>query len=68
MTTSTSAIGSSSWNTAWYSTSGAFNPYRQMWGDLNRGEIIFALNRLPTGAGAGIGTYYNTTVHQLQEL
>ncbi|WP_185290058.1 RagB/SusD family nutrient uptake outer membrane protein [Chryseobacterium lactis] len=61
MTTSTSgAIGSSSWNTAWYSTSGAFNPYRQMWGDLNRGEIIFALNRLPTGAGAAIGTYYNT--------
>lgn len=61
MTSSTSgAIGSSSWNTAWYSTSGAFNPYRQMWGDLNRGEIIFALNRLPTGAGAAIGTYYNT--------
>lgn len=53
-------IGNSTWNTAWYSATAAFNPYRRMWGDLDRGEIIFALNRLATGAGAAIGTFYNT--------
>lgn len=61
MTSSTSgAIDSPTWKTAWYSPTGAFNPYRRMWGDLDRGEIIFALNRLATGAGAAIGTFYNT--------
>lgn len=60
MTNSSATIGSSAWNTAWYNTNTAYNPYRRMWGDLDRGEIIFALNRLATGAGAAIGTFYNT--------
>lgn len=59
-TTAAPTIGNATWNAAWYNTNTAFNPYRRMWGDLERGEIIFGLNRLATGAGGAIGTYYNT--------
>lgn len=34
--------------------------YRAMWQDAARGEIITALNRLPTGVGVSVGTYWNT--------
>lgn len=61
MTTTTSgAVGSSTWYTAWYSTAAAFTPYRRMLADLEGGEVIFGLNRLAPGAGGSIGTYYNT--------
>jgi hypothetical protein len=61
MTSTTSgAVGTTSWYTAWYNTSTAFTPYRRMWGDLEGGEVIFGLNRLATGAGGAIASYYNT--------
>jgi starch-binding outer membrane protein, SusD/RagB family len=60
---------SNTWNVAFYggtSTAtgnglvGSFNPYRNIWADQSRGEIIFSLNRLPTGVGFNIGTRWNT--------
>ncbi|MEG1589374.1 RagB/SusD family nutrient uptake outer membrane protein [Chryseobacterium sp.] len=69
MTTTTSgAVGTNAWYTAWYNTANAFNPYRRMWADLDaiesptdyRGEVIFGLNRLAPGSGSAIGALYNT--------
>lgn len=54
------AVGSAAWNTAFYGTASSFNPYRNLWNDSSRGEIIFSLNRLPLGAGATIGSRWNT--------
>lgn len=60
---------SANWNNAFYggnTTSngngllGSFNPYRNLWNDSSRGEILFSLNRLPLGAGQSIGTRWNT--------
>ncbi|MDF2934341.1 MAG: RagB/SusD family nutrient uptake outer membrane protein [Chryseobacterium sp.] len=48
------------WNSAFYAVASSFNPYRNLWNDSSRGEIIFSLNRLATGVGAGVGTYWNT--------
>lgn len=53
-------IGSGAWNTAFYGTASSFNPYRNLWNDSSRGEIIFSLNRLPLGAGGSIGSRWNT--------
>ncbi|UKB84326.1 RagB/SusD family nutrient uptake outer membrane protein [Chryseobacterium sp. MEBOG06] len=53
-------VGNPAWNTAFYGTASSFNPYRNMWNDSARGEIIFSLNRLPLGAGGSIGTRWNT--------
>lgn len=53
-------IGSAPWNLAFYNIAASFNPYRNVWNDSGRGEIIFSLNRLPLGAGASIGTRWNT--------
>lgn len=39
--------------------------YRNMWTDMAAGEVIFAMNRLPTGNGFSIGTYYNTNASNL---
>lgn len=50
----------STWNTAFYGIASSFNPYRNLWNDSARGEIIFSLNRLPTGNGSSIGTRWNT--------
>ncbi|WP_294250910.1 RagB/SusD family nutrient uptake outer membrane protein [uncultured Chryseobacterium sp.] len=61
-TTSAPTIGSSAWNSSFYSTSNSFNPYRNLWDDKDgfRGEIIFALGRQATGAnGIAIGSRYN---------
>lgn len=47
----------------WKALNGAttsFNPYRNMWNDSNRGEVIFSLNRLAAGAGTSIGSRFNT--------
>lgn len=61
ITTATSgAIGTSTWNTAFYGVASSFNPYRNMWTDNARGESIFSLNRLAAGVGVAVGTYYNT--------
>ncbi|ASW75041.1 hypothetical protein IQ37_00240 [Chryseobacterium piperi] len=54
------AIGSAAWNSAFYATASSFNPYRNLWNDSSRGEIIFSLNRLPLGAGQTIGSRWNT--------
>lgn len=65
----TATFQSTNWNIAFYggTTSangngllGSFNPYRNIWADRERGEIIFALNRLPLGAGTSVGTLFNT--------
>lgn len=53
-------VGNTAWNTAFYGTATSFNPYRNLWNDSARGEIIFSLNRLPLGAGATIGSRWNT--------
>lgn len=39
------------------------NPYRRMWNDSQRGEVIFALDRPSVGGGANLGRmfYFNTT-------
>lgn len=68
-TFSTSLYQSTNWNVAFYggTTSangngllGSFNPYRNMWADKERGEVIFALNRLALGSGASVGSLFNT--------
>lgn len=60
---------SSTWNIAFYGGTtpatgnglvGSFNAYRNIWADTSRGEIIFAINRQPTGIGSNIGTRWNT--------
>ncbi|MGN7865272.1 RagB/SusD family nutrient uptake outer membrane protein [Chryseobacterium sp. 22458] len=60
---------SAAWNNAFYGGNttangngllGSFNPYRNMWNDRSRGEIIFSLNRLALGAGASTGVRWNT--------
>ncbi|MDG4653415.1 RagB/SusD family nutrient uptake outer membrane protein [Chryseobacterium arthrosphaerae] len=53
-------IGNAAWNSAFYGTASSFNPYRNLWNDSSKGEIIFSLNRLPLGAGASIGVRWNT--------
>ncbi|MBO6183346.1 MAG: RagB/SusD family nutrient uptake outer membrane protein [Chryseobacterium sp.] len=63
-------IGTSAWNTVWYGTTTAFNPYRTMWADLDRtdlppNEVIFGLNRLAPGSGLAIGTLYNTNTSNI---
>ncbi|MFY1045255.1 RagB/SusD family nutrient uptake outer membrane protein [Chryseobacterium sp. GP-SGM7] len=59
-TTSAPTIGSAAWNSAFYGVASSFNPYRNLWNDSARGEIIFSLNRLATGVGANVGTNWNT--------
>ncbi|MCD9618672.1 RagB/SusD family nutrient uptake outer membrane protein [Chryseobacterium gleum] len=61
-TTAAPTIGNSTWNSAFYSTSNSFNPYRNLWDDKDgfRGETIFSLGRQATGAnGIAIGSRYN---------
>jgi len=58
--TASPEIGTPGWNDAFYATISSFNPYRNLWNDSERGEIIFSLNRLPLGAGGTIGSRWNT--------
>ncbi|MDR2237960.1 MAG: RagB/SusD family nutrient uptake outer membrane protein [Chryseobacterium sp.] len=53
-------VGSKDWNPKFYDETSSFNPYRNLWNDFDRGEIIFSLNRLPLGAGQSIGSRWNT--------
>ncbi|WP_276875857.1 RagB/SusD family nutrient uptake outer membrane protein [Chryseobacterium joostei] len=53
-------IGSKEWNAVFYGIASSFNPYRNLWNDSARGEVIFSLNRLPLGAGGTIGSRWNT--------
>lgn len=50
-------VGSTAWNTAYYNATAPTNPYRRMWADFDRGEIIFSLDR-PVGKGAVAGLFY----------
>lgn len=59
-TTAAPTIGLPAWNSAFYGVASSFNPYRNLWNDSSRGEIIFSLNRLATGVGVSVGTYWNT--------
>ena len=54
------ATSGSTWSTEFYGIASSFNPYRNLWNDSSRGEIIFSLNRLATGSGSAIGTRWNT--------
>lgn len=54
------AVGTAAWNTAFYGVASSFNPYRNLWNDSAKGEIVFSLNRLALGAGLPIGTRWNT--------
>ncbi len=53
-------VGTASWWNAFSNGTTSFNPYRNMWNDSNRGEVIFSLNRLAGGAGTSIGSRWNT--------
>ncbi len=53
-------INSKEWKAKFYNVASSFNPYRNLWNDFDRGEIIFSLNRLPLGAGQSIGSRWNT--------
>jgi hypothetical protein len=53
----TGTVGSTAWNNAYYSATAPTNPYRKMWADLDRGEIIWSLDR-PVGKGAVAGLFY----------
>ncbi|QQQ26782.1 RagB/SusD family nutrient uptake outer membrane protein [Chryseobacterium indoltheticum] len=63
----TATFQSTAWNNAFYGGStagtgnglnGSFNPYRAMWGDRERGDVIFALNRLVLGSGGSVGSLW----------
>lgn len=53
-------IGNTAWSNAFYPAAGSFNPYKNMWNDTGRGEIIFSLNRLVLGSGVSTGPRWNT--------
>lgn len=53
------------WAKEFYNVATSFNPYRNLWNDSAKGEIIFSLNRLPLGAGGSIGSKWNTNQSQL---
>ncbi|MGN7867020.1 RagB/SusD family nutrient uptake outer membrane protein [Chryseobacterium sp. 22458] len=53
------------WAKEFYNVATSFNPYRNLWNDSSRGEIVFSLNRLPLGAGGSIGSKWNTNQSQL---
>ncbi|WP_278379130.1 RagB/SusD family nutrient uptake outer membrane protein [Chryseobacterium arthrosphaerae] len=55
----------SDWAKEFYNVDASFNPYRNLWNDSAKGEIIFSLNRLPLGAGGSIGSKWNTNRSQL---
>lgn len=57
---STPEIGTTVWNRAFYSVESSFNPYRNLWNDSERGEIIFSAARQSSGIGFSIGTRWNT--------
>lgn len=69
VTTTAPVIDVSSATTTWakefYNVATSFNPYRNLWNDSSRGEIVFSLNRLPLGAGGSIGSKWNTNQSQL---
>lgn len=53
-------VDSQAWKTAFYNISNSFNPYRQMWSDINKGESIFSLVRMVPGSGLAVGSFWNT--------
>lgn len=50
-------VGSTAWNNAYYNATAPTNPYRRMWADFDRGEIIWSLDR-PAGKGSVAGLFY----------
>ena len=54
----TGTPGSAAWNSAFYGTTST-NPYRKMWTDTERGEVIFGLSRPAVGQG-GIASLWTT--------
>ncbi|NAW52032.1 RagB/SusD family nutrient uptake outer membrane protein [Elizabethkingia argentiflava] len=58
------SIGSKPWQTAFYANN-SFNPYRQMWGDINRGEVIFSLARPVYSTKTSINELFNTNASDI---
>ncbi len=56
----TGVVGSTTWNSQYYSSS-TTNPYRRMLADLEQGEVIFALDRSVGKATIGNIYYFNQT-------
>ena len=56
----TSAINSPGFNTSFFGTATA-NPYRRMWSDLDKGEVIFGLDRSVGKATVDSNWYFNRT-------
>lgn len=50
-------VGSTAWNNAYYNATAPTNPYRRMWADFDRGEIIWSLDR-PVGKGSVASLFY----------
>lgn len=57
-------VGTDAWWKAFSNGNTSFNPYRNMWNDSSRGEVIFSLNRLASGTGSSIGSRWNTNTSQ----
>lgn len=55
--TVTAAVGTNAWNNSYYNATNPTNPYRRMWADIDRGEIIWSLDR-PPGKGSIAGQFY----------
>lgn len=59
-----SIVQTTAWNNAFYGgangLAASFNPYRNLWNDSSRGEIIFSLGRPVGSAGWNIGSRFNT--------
>ena len=54
------AVGGAAWNAQFYAVATSFNPYRNIWNDSERGEVITSLQRIASGSGGNIGTFWNT--------
>lgn len=50
-------VGSAVWNNSFYSATTPANPYRRMFADFDRGELVWSLDR-PAGKGAVAGLFY----------
>lgn len=55
----TAGSPTSAWNTNFYSATST-NPYRSMWADATRGEVIWALDRPTAGTWEAVATNFTT--------
>lgn len=55
------SVGSSAWNSAFYSATNPANPYRRMWADYSQGEIILSWEKSQGQEGVAGAFYFNRT-------